>query len=137
MLAKLAKHRISLAILAVFAFSLALAPAALAQVVPADDPFGQNIIGEETGLGEQDIRLTIAAIINVALSLLGIVALVIILYGGFKWMTAGGNEESVAEARKIIVAGVIGLAIILSSYAIAQFVLTQLGVATNFEGFTP
>jgi len=130
MLMKLAKYRVSLAILAALALSLAVAPAALTQGL---DPFGQEY-GAATGLGDQDVRTTIATIINVALSLLGIVALVIVLYGGFKWMTAGGNEESVGEARKIIVAGVVGLAIILSSYAVAQFVLNQLAIATGFEG---
>jgi len=47
----------------------------------------------------------------------------LILYGGFKWMTAGGNEEQVGEAKKIIISGVIGLIIILSAYAIANFVV--------------
>jgi len=90
--------------------------------------------GTATGLGESDIRQTVGQIINVALSLLGIVALVIILAGGFKWMTAGGNEEKVMEARKMIFSGIIGLAIILSGFAIARFVLNQLASAT---GFTP
>ena len=66
-----------------------------------------------------------------ALSLLGIIAVVIILAGGFKWMTAGGNEDKVGEARKMIFSGIIGLAIILSAWAIALFVLNQLNKATN------
>jgi uncharacterized membrane protein len=53
----------------------------------------------------------------------GIIAVVIILAGGFKWMTAGGNEDKVGEARKMIISGVIGLAIIMSAFAIAQFVI--------------
>src|SRR3989339_1035773 len=69
--------------------------------------------GTLTGLGTRDVRATIASIINVALGLLGIVAVVIILAGGFRWMTAGGNEENVEKAKKLIIAGVIGLAIIL------------------------
>jgi hypothetical protein len=51
--------------------------------------------------------------------------------GGFKWMTAGGNEDKVGEAKKLIVAGIIGLVIILGSFAIATFVLTQLTAATT------
>lgn len=79
-----------------------------------------------TGLGEADLESTIGNIINVVLGFLGIVAVVIVLFGGFKWMTAGGNDEKVAEAKKLLVAGVIGLAIILSAYAITSFVLTSL-----------
>jgi hypothetical protein len=87
-----------------------------------------------TGLGTTDIRSTIGSIINVSLSLLGIVSLVIILYAGFEWMTAGGNDEQVGSARKRMIAGVIGLAIILSSYALSSFILKQLATAT---GYTP
>jgi hypothetical protein len=65
------------------------------------------------------------------LGFLGIVAVVIILIGGFKWMTAGGNEDKTAEARKLITAGIIGLVIILSAFAIAKFVLDQLLSATG------
>ncbi len=83
------------------------------------------------GLGTQDIRVTIASIINVFMGLLGIIAVVIILYGGFMWMTAAGNEERVDKARKMIVSGVIGLAIILSAYAIARFVVNSLVNATS------
>lgn len=82
------------------------------------------------GLGTTDIRITIARIIRTFLGLLGIIAVVLILYGGFLWMTAAGNEEQVDKARKVLTQAVIGLAIILSSYAIAQFVLNRLMEAT-------
>ena len=74
-----------------------------------------------------------ASLINVAMGLLGIIAVVIILIGGFQWMTAGGNDDKVAEARKRIFAGIIGLAIILSAWAIAIFVFKQLGKATGIQ----
>jgi hypothetical protein len=91
---------------------------------------GLNNVGS-AGLGSQDIRTTIGAIINVALSFIGVIVLCIILYGGFLWMTAGGNEEKVGEAKKWIYGGIIGLVIILSSYAIAQFVINSLVTATT------
>ena len=87
--------------------------------------------GSATGLGTKDIRETVASIINVALGLLGIVAVVIILAGGFTWMTASGNEENVDKAKKMIFSGIIGLAIILSAYAIAKFVISSLITATT------
>jgi len=104
------------------------------------DVFGINVIegendkGESIALGTGDFTVTITRIINIALSLLGIVAVVIILVAGFKWMTAGGNDEKVGEARKMLFAGVIGLAIIMSAWAIAKFVLVKLGTATNVTG---
>ncbi len=86
--------------------------------------------GAQTGLGTQDIRITVANIIRTALGLLGIVALVIVLWGGFMWMTAGGDENRVAIAKKILFNGIVGLAIIMSSWAITSFVISRLLQAT-------
>jgi hypothetical protein len=68
-----------------------------------------------------------ATVINIALGFLGIVLLGVILYGGFLWMTAGGNEEQVKKAKAWITNGVIGIIIIIAAYSIAHFVIEQLG----------
>ncbi len=81
---------------------------------------------DKTGLATGDVRDTISLIINSALGLLGIIAVVIFVYAGFLWMTAGGNDEQVGNARKMMGASVIGLAIILSAYGIARFVIEVL-----------
>ncbi len=107
-------------------FSLVIVPQ-LASAITLD--VGINY-ATATGLGTKDIRETIASIINVAMGLLGIVAVVIILLGGFKWMTAAGNDEKVKEAKKLLVAGIIGLVIILTAYAIANFVVSSILTAT-------
>jgi hypothetical protein len=70
-----------------------------------------------------DIRETIGKIINFVLSLVGIVFFVLILYGGFLWMTASGNDEKVEKAQKIITASVIGLIIIVTAWMITNFVV--------------
>ncbi|MBT4942226.1 MAG: hypothetical protein HON29_04255 [Candidatus Magasanikbacteria bacterium] len=113
--------------------SLAIMPAAQVSAVD-EDVFGMQKFQDQTDLGKKDFTTTIAEIINVALSLLGIVAVVIILIGGFKWMTSGGDETKVGDARKFIFAGVIGLAIIMSSWALATFVLNKLGSASGVLG---
>lgn len=106
-----------------------LAPVALAQR-PALN-LGLNQVNNAIALGGRDIRDTIASIINVALGLLGIVAVVIILLGGFKWMISQGEEEKVKQAKNLIIQGIIGLVIILSAWAIAQFVVGSLITATT------
>lgn len=109
------------------------APAALAQqgTLTADD-LGVSAISESgIKLGGGDVRQTAARIINVALSFLGIISVIIVLVGGFKYMISGGNEEKTSEAKNLIVAGIIGLAIILSAWAITRFVLSSLLTATN------
>jgi uncharacterized membrane protein (UPF0182 family) len=124
----LLRNKWAISLMAALALSLAIAPVAQGQ--QATD-FGVNQFEDELQLGNQNLQVTIARIINVALSLLGIVAVVIILIGGFQWMTAGGNDEKVAGARKLIFSGIIGLAIILSAFAIARFVLSSLSTATG------
>jgi len=89
--------------------------------------------GTFTGLGTKDLREGVMAIVRVLLGFLGIIAIVIILYGGFVWLTSAGNEEKVGQAKKIITAGIIGLIIIFVSYAIAEFVISELIKATGAE----
>ena len=100
-----------------------------AQLTNAD--LGVDAISNDIKLGSGDVRETAARIINVALSFLGIIAVVIVLLGGFKYMVSGGNEEKTAEAKNLIVSGIIGLAIILSAWAITSFVIGQLLSATT------
>ena len=94
---------------------------------PGAENFGLDSDFSKLGIkSERDVKDTIAQIINIILGFLGIIAVIIILAGGFKWMTAGGNEEKVAESRKMIVQGLIGLIIIFAAWAIASFVIGQL-----------
>ncbi len=94
-----------------------------------DYGLGQVSQGLGGSLGDNDLPVVVGKIINVVLGLLGTVAIVVILIGGFKWMTAGGNDDQVGEAKKWIFSGIIGLAIILSSWAITRFVFKSLHTA--------
>jgi amino acid transporter len=127
--------------LAIFAITLLLSPssanAGLLDFLDTggdgalrDDPLGLNY-GEYTGLDDTDPRITVARLINTALSLLGIIAVSLIIYAGFMWMTAGGNEEKTKTARQILIAAVIGLIIILSAYTITRFTMESLYSATQ------
>jgi len=77
-----------------------------------------------------DLKGTIANIINIVLGFLGIIAVILILAGGFKWMTAAGNEDQISSAKQMIIQATIGLVIIFAAWAIASFVITGLGNAT-------
>jgi amino acid transporter len=68
----------------------------------------------------------IVNIINYLLAFLALLAVIMILFGGFQWLTAGGNEEKVDKAKKILTAAVIGLVIIILAWAIARFVIDML-----------
>ncbi len=87
-----------------------------------------------TGLPDRDVREVIAYIIRVILGLLGTVCVVIILYAGFLYMTSGGNAEKQGAAVGWIKGAVIGLALILMSYALSRYIITQLVSATGGTG---
>src|SRR3989339_1193051 len=96
---------------------------------------GLNEFGNETNLGTNIALIgTIARIIYILLGFLGVLAVILVLWGGFKWMTAAGDEAKIGEAKKLMGAGVIGLVIILAAFAIASFVVNQLTDATGYNG---
>jgi type IV secretory pathway VirB2 component (pilin) len=94
------------------------------------DPYGLDC-PQYSGLSARDPRLIVARVINVTLGLLGILAVAIVVYAGFTWMTSGGNDEQIKKARGMLLAAVIGLVLILSAYSIANFILLQLNTATR------
>ena len=104
-------------------------PAAQAQLAP-----GLTEIGGTVKLPSTDPRVIAARIINVALGLVGIILVVIIIYAGFLYMTSGGDAEKTQTALKYIRNAVIGLIIVLSSWAIARFVIDRLISATGGGG---
>ncbi len=90
-----------------------------------DEASGLEDTGDETGHSYMDIsdsgaEWTIGYIIGIILSLLGIIFLILMLYGGFVWMKARGKEEDVEKAKKIIQNALIGLVIVLGAYIIAN-----------------
>ncbi len=122
-------------LVAVFSF-LKLTPALAQTTAQPEAPIdtGIAVVQQPSGLAATDIRQIIATIIKVALGLLGIILLGLVLYGGYLYMTAGGNDEQVAQAKTILRNAVIGLIIILSAYAIVTFVLRAIGVGQGSGG---
>lgn len=97
-----------------------------------NDPLGVEY-GKHTGLSKEDPRTIVGRIIKVFLGLLGAIALVLILYGGFMIMTAAGNDEKVETGKDILTYAVIGLIIILTAYSITTFVLENIYDATTAQ----
>lgn len=107
-----------------------LAPSlALAQSTGSvESDFGTETLGgiRTAGDGSRDLYQMLAGIINTGLYFLGGIAVLLFLYGGFKWFTSQGNSDQIDSAKKIMGSAVVGLAIIFASYAAAQFVIKSL-----------
>lgn len=67
----------------------------------------------------------IGKILTMVLELMGVIFLILAIYGGYNWMMAGGNEEQVEKAKKTIIRAVIGLVIVMSAYAISRFIVSN------------
>jgi|ETNmetMinimDraft_26_1059896.scaffolds.fasta_scaffold90116_2 hypothetical protein len=86
----------------------------------------QGVGNKIFGVGESDIVVVVGRVIQAILGLIGVVFTALIIYGGIMYMTAAGNQEQVGKARTLIRDSVIGLAIIILSFAITEFVITNL-----------
>lgn len=80
-------------------------------------------INANIGLTSQPIQVIVARLINILLGFLGIIVLGTIVYAGYIWMTSGGDAAKIERAKKMIAASVVGLVIILSSYALVRYFL--------------
>ncbi|MFH1766523.1 MAG: hypothetical protein ABH826_00300 [Patescibacteria group bacterium] len=104
-----------------------------AGVMPAS---AQVDLGSEIDLGDvggaagfdtnTDLADTIGSLIRIGLGLLGVVFLVLTLYAGFLWMTAGGVDDKVTKAKKILTQTIIGLILTVAAYAISGFVVESI-----------
>lgn len=120
--------KLVLPIVAISLFSLALLPSmALAQGALER----LETVQGTADLPEGSLEETIGVIINIILSLVGVILVVLIVYAGFLWMTAGGEEKKVESAKTILKNSIIGLIITLLAYGIARFVLEGLLNATG------
>ena len=132
---KALKSIFSLLLISMFVFPMFLIGAPAQATMEPEDLWGGGTFQEDfaaaSGLGDEDPRTIAASVIAVLLGFLGIIAVVIILYAGFLWMTAAGNEDRVSTAKKVMSAGIIGLIIVLAAYGLANFAISNILTATT------
>ena len=92
-------------------------------------------LGTEAGFNvSQTLGSTVAVVIEAFLSLLGIIFIILILYAGYNWMTADGDEQKITKAKDTIKRAIIGLIITFGAFAITYFVFTRLPGGTGGVG---
>jgi len=92
----------------------------------AQDPFFSGPVVAPNAARPGTLSDNITQIINYFLGFLGLVAVIFLIYAGILMVTAGGNDEQVGKARKIITYAVVGIVIILLSWTIVTFVTSAL-----------
>lgn len=77
------------------------------------------------GSAKQDLPDIITTIINVMLFIAGALAVIMIIYGGIRYITAHGDEKQVKVAKDTIVYSVVGLIIAILAYALVTFIFDR------------
>ena len=111
------------------ALSLLALPIVTMAAAPTTDQLGitgTNGVDGKINLSDNNPIETATNLINTIMMFLGLLAVVIILVGGFKWMTAMGSEDSIKKAKSLLIAGVIGLVIILAAWGVSRFIVRLL-----------
>jgi hypothetical protein len=106
----------------------------LATPVLASSGMGQSLnkTAEQVGINQyQNLTVLIAGIVQSLLGLLGVIFVVLLIYGGVIWMTSMADPKKIEKAKSIIKASIIGLLIIVSAYSIAYFITSRLENATT------
>ncbi|MBU1705813.1 DUF4215 domain-containing protein, partial [Patescibacteria group bacterium] len=119
--------RSKLTFLSGFIFTLLIGAGLLFAVPALAQAVDLNAFGQAAGFStDLDIRVMIARLIRTAISFAGIILVIMIIYGGFMWMTSAGAPDRIDKAKKILTNAAIGLVIVIASFAITSFILGAL-----------
>ncbi|MFA7314587.1 MAG: hypothetical protein WC025_01485 [Candidatus Magasanikbacteria bacterium] len=81
--------------------------------------------GYDKNTNDTTLSKNIGVVINMILSVVGVLFTILMVYAGFTWMAARGEDAKIDKAKKIIVASIIGLVITLAAYSITNFIIPR------------
>jgi hypothetical protein len=108
----------------------ALSGAAVVSVLSIEPALAQirdGVNSANPGTGPTSIDSVITDVINVALWAIGILSVIMLIFGGIRYTVSGGDSNKVTAAKNTILYAVIGIVVAMLAYAIVNFVLTELG----------
>jgi hypothetical protein len=89
----------------------------------SDNQLNQTAVAAGYDPTQNNALTTVGNFITIILGLIGVIFLALIIYSGFLWMTAAGNDKQVDKAKAIISQATVGLIIIILAYAITFFII--------------
>jgi len=106
-------------------FAALLATPVMAQQWSVTNPFGMGM--------NTTLQVIIARIINIAFMAAGLVAVIYLIIGGFRYVTSSGNAEMIESAKATILNAIIGLIVIFISFLLVNYILGALHIGTNYQ----
>ena len=73
-----------------------------------------------------DANVVIKNVTNIMFFIIGAVSVIMLIYGGIRYTTSGGNTNSVTAAKNTVIYSIVGLVISILAYAIVNFVVTNI-----------
>lgn len=134
-----------LSISSLLIFAVPLAAGGIAHAATSQDEINRNLCSgsninfsttnptpcdQSAGNGDSATKL-VKQVINIISLLVGAVAVIMLIFGGFRYVTSGGKQESVTSAKNTIIYAIIGLVIVALAQIIVQFVLNKTNEATT------
>ena len=113
-----------------------LATEGFGRITDGFDKTAEIIFGTSTP-PSRDLPEIIGILVRGALSLLGVIYLIMLIIGGFMWVGSKGNEEVVTKSKDIIVHASVGLCMTLVAYAVTAFLLEYLSTAAGLKDKFP
>jgi len=83
------------------------------------------------GTGFTDLSDAIAKIFNISITVAGVIFVLLFLFGGIQYLAAAGNEENTNKAKRLLIDAVVGLVIVVVSWAVGTYVLQLLGIGSE------
>lgn len=97
----------------------------LSQGSDLDATISGNCDAADTDVGTQKIQDIVTLVVNIFSVIVGIVAVIMIIYGGFKYITSGGDSGNITSAKNTIIYAIIGLVVVALAQFLVQFVLDK------------
>lgn len=109
--------------------SIKLPPTGLGNAFKTDPGMPLDAVAVKGGGFNTDVtfEIIVSTVITMVLGLMGVIFLVLAIYGGYNWMMARGNEDMVEKAKKTITNATIGLIVVLSAYALVRIIVDVVG----------
>lgn len=119
--------------LSLFLFAHTTHAQGITSLIPSS---GQVFTGDLSAAGDKfsSVASIVALIFNVVIGASGIIFVVMLLIGGVQYLTGAGNDETLAKAKKLLINSVIGLFIVLSAWALGNWILQRVGLVNSTTG---
>ena len=113
--------------------SLARKEVAWAQTIDSPIPAPGEVFETGSTLSNNfgSIQQIITFAFNFVVSIAGVIFIIMMLVGGIQYLTAAGNEESLGKAKGTMIQSIVGLIVVLSSWAIGTWILGTVGITSN------